>query len=84
MKIEYRIKPVTRYIVTRWEDPLSDQPEPHNVACARQIGGEYANGDVAYEVAYALCAAEHQRLGWELSDERIRYPGRPGEAECIK
>jgi hypothetical protein len=82
MKIEYRIRPVTRYIVTRWEDANAE--DNHNVACARQIGGEYANEETAYEVGYALCNAEHQRLGWELSDERIKYPSRPGETECIK
>lgn len=84
MKIEYRVKPVTRFIVTRWEDPLSDKPEPHNVACARQIGNEYANADMAYEVGYALCRAEHERLGWPIADERIQYPRHPNEANAVE
>lgn len=83
MKIEYRIKPVTRFIVTRWEDPKSGSPEPHNVACARQLGNEYANADMAYVVGYALCRAEHERLGWPLDDERIQYPRHPKEENAV-
>ena len=72
--IEYRVRPVTRYIVTRWEgDPDGAS------AASSQIGTEYANAETAYEVGYALCRAEHERLGWPIGDERIKYPRHPNE-----
>ena len=65
-KIEYRVRPVTRYVVTRYEQ---------NGSCGGvSTMGEYENEDVAYQVGYALCKAEHQRLGWHPGDERIQYP----------
>jgi hypothetical protein len=74
--IEYRVRPVTRYIVTRfWSENGGDL----NGAGSSQHG-EFDNADTAYQVGYALCAAEHERLGWPLSDERIRYPSHPAEA----
>lgn len=76
-KIEYRIKPVTRYIVTRYESG------DHSNG-AEQIGNEYDTADVAYQVGYAVCALEHQRLGWEIGDERIRYPEDPTSAVCTQ
>lgn len=72
--IEYRVRPVTRYIITRYEQFPDDGPQPG----PRQLG-EYDNDTVAYEVAYALCKAEHERLGLPIGDERIQYPERPEE-----
>lgn len=72
-QIEYRIKPVTRYIVTRHESG------DHSIG-SEQIGNEYDTADVAYQVGYAVCAMEHQRLGWDIGDERIRYPADPAMA----
>jgi hypothetical protein len=74
--VEYRIKPVTRYIITRY----------HQIGDSAGVDskGEYDNADVAYDVGYALCRAEHEQLGWPFGDERIQYPRRlstcgPGE-----
>lgn len=64
--IEYRVRPVTRYVVTRFEDN-----ETHGGSSQH---GEFDNQDVAHEVAYALCRAEHERLGYPPGDERIQYP----------
>mgnify|MGYP000872251708 CR=1 FL=1 len=72
--IEYRVRPVGRYIVTRFEDGREDGP----AKCWVETLGEYENGAVAYEVAYALCKAEHDRLGWPVDDSRIVYPNIPG------
>lgn len=65
--IEYRVRPVTRYIVTRFwnEDGVVGGSSQH---------GEFDNHTTAYAVAYALCKQEHERLGWPLDDERIKYP----------
>lgn len=78
MKVEYRIKPVTRYIITRFESEGS--ATTNNV---RQIGKEYDTADVAYEVGYALARADHERLGYQIGDERIRYPEHPGLANVV-
>lgn len=68
-KIEYRVRMVPRYIVTRYHEF-----EGGRAACGSETRGQYDNADVAYEVATALCKAEHERLGWDLGDERIQYP----------
>jgi len=65
-KIEYRVRPVTRFVVTRYEE--SDQ------CGGSKVLGEYDNKEVAYGVGYALCKAEHDRLGYAPGDMRIIYP----------
>ena len=64
--IEYKVRPVTRYVVTRYEGNGS-------VGTCEQRG-EFDNVETAHAVAYALCRAEHERLGWSVGDERIQYP----------
>jgi hypothetical protein len=76
-QIEYRIKPVTRYIVTRYESG------DHSNG-SEQIGNEYDTADVAYQVGYAVCAIEHQRLGWDIGDERIKYPEDPASPSRVQ
>ncbi len=66
-KIEYRVRPVTRFIVTRFADY-------ENATQQSSTHGEFDNADVAYQVGYALCKAEQDRLGWPPGDERIQYP----------
>ena len=68
MKLEYRVRPVTRYVVTRYEEDAC-----HRSGTSSQCG-EYDNADIAHEVAYALCKQEHDRLGYPPGDERIQYP----------
>ena len=68
MKVEYRVRPHVRYVVTRYEE--SD--DGNTGSCSER--GEYGNNEIAFEVAYALCKAEHERLGYPLGDERIQYP----------
>lgn len=79
MKIEYSIRPITRYIVTRYETSGPDENGRGSGGCA-QIGGEYSTAEGAYEVGYAMCRVEHDRLGWELGDGRIQYPQHPAVA----
>lgn len=75
MKIEYRVKPVTRYIITRFQE------DKHG----SEVGsmGEYDNGNIAYQVAYALCSAEHQRLGLPVGDPQIQYPAHLESGETL-
>ncbi|MQU85683.1 hypothetical protein [Sinorhizobium meliloti] len=71
--IEYRVRPVTRFVVTRYERVSFGGKESGGV----DTKGEFDNFDIAYQVGYALCRDEHQRLGWPLGDERIKYPEPP-------
>lgn len=70
-KIEYRVRPVIRWQVTIYE-ASADQ----RAAWVKQKG-EYDSAGMAYEVGYALCREDHQRLGWPVGDERIQYPNNP-------
>lgn len=81
--VEYRVREIKRYTVTRFEYFSNDQCEM-GASSSRQIGSEYPNEDTAYEVAYALCSVEHEQLGYPLTDPRIRYPTRPSEEACQK
>lgn len=74
-KIEYRVRPVTRYIVTRFEQG--------NFAGAVSQMGEFDNHDIAYAVGYALAKNEHDRLGWPIDDMRIKYPELPGSEAAV-
>jgi hypothetical protein len=69
-KIEYRVRPVTRFVVTRYHDTATS-------AGGVETLGEYDNHEVAYQVGYALCKAEHDRLGYPPGDMRIMYPQTP-------
>lgn len=66
-KIEYRVRPVVRFVVTRYE-------QSGDGSASVDTRGEYDNVEMAYEVGYALCKADHDLLGWPPGDERIQYP----------
>lgn len=70
MKIEYKVREVTRYIVTRYEEG------EHGLGSS-SVHGEYDNHDMAYEVAYALAKLDHSKSGLPPGDERIIYPTTP-------
>ena len=72
-EVEYRVRPVDRFVVTRWH-------QSENGSGAIETLGEYANHEMAYNVAYALCKAEHDRLGYPIDDPRIQYPKERWEA----
>lgn len=73
--IEYRVRPITRYSVTRFERTDS------GTCCTNTVGRvEFDSKETAYEVAYAMAKADHERKGWPLDDERIQYPRHPDEA----
>ena len=82
MLTEFKIRPVTRYIVTKYETTGPDE-NGKGSGKTSQVG-EYNNPDVAYEVAYAVCRAEHERLGYMPGDERIQYPRKIEEVSEFK
>lgn len=67
MTIEYRVKRVERFIVTRHEDHGS-------TGSTRQIGKEFDHFETAYEVATALARAEQERLGLPPGDGGVIFP----------
>lgn len=77
-KLEYRVKKVERYIITRYEERGS--------AGSVSERGEFSNPDQAWETAYALCKVEHDHhLGWPIDDERVQYPRHPNaDAEGVR
>lgn len=80
IKIEYRVRKVERYIVTRWyRVERSDATDESG--CEER--GEFDHADTAYEVAYALARNEHQQHGWPVGDERIQYPLHPTESDVF-
>ncbi len=76
VELEYRARPVTRYIVTRFTSPEANSGK-ENVLASVETRGEYDNEEIAYAVAYALCKREHEVLGWPVGDERVQYPVTP-------
>lgn len=71
-KVEFSVRPVTRYIVTRYEEG-GDGPCGF---AGSSVLGVFDNEITAYEVGYALAKAAHENLGWPPGDERIVYPSR--------
>lgn len=71
--VEYRVRPVTRFIVTRCH---SEDDGPRQGGGVGQCG-EFQNEQMAYDVGYALCRAEHEQLGYPADDARIKYPVPP-------
>ena len=78
VNVEYRLREVTRYIVTRYAKQETE--EGHTGCGDSRVIGEYDNADTAYAVGYAMCRNEHQNLGWLPGDERIQYPRHPDDA----
>lgn len=71
MKVEYKVRPITRYVVTRYEE------NERGAACDQR--GIYENGELAYQVAYALCKAEHDASGLPIDSEAFQYPEIPAD-----
>ena len=82
-EIEYQIRPVTRYIITRYSRGQRQSNGTSSRVSVCSGRGEYDNADVAYEVAYALAKADHERMGWPLDDPRIQYPRHPRDHEPV-
>lgn len=71
--IEYRVKPVTRFIVTRCsreESPCRSMGTAGRV----ETRGEFDNAETAQAIAYALCKLEHDLSGEEPGSMNFIYP----------
>jgi hypothetical protein len=75
-KVEYRVREIKRYAVTRYHQA----GDSAGVESGVETKGEYASATTAYDVAYALAKHEHYQLGWPIDDERIQYPAPPDAA----
>jgi hypothetical protein len=73
MKIEYKVRPVTRYVVTRYEESEGGRTGSSSVK------GQYDNEHVAYEVAYALAKEESGRT--DIGVDELFYPDHPDIAK---
>lgn len=67
-KIEYQVRPITRFIVTRYV--AGDDMSP---SCS-EVKGEYDNEQLAFEIGTALAKDERLRRGWALDDGRMVFP----------
>ena len=64
--IEYRVREVPRFILTRFEST-----DGNGVS---KVVAEFANADEAREVGHALAFKEREALDWPPGDDRIRFP----------
>lgn len=67
---EFRVRPVTRYIVTSYHEYEGGA----KTTSGGRAHGEFENADTAYQVAYALCRQKHEQLGYAPGDMRVKYP----------
>ncbi len=66
MKVEYKVREIKRYIVTRFESTENTG--------SSSVRGEYDNFDMAYNVACALAKMDRDNLGYPPGDDRIMFP----------
>lgn len=72
-RVEYRVREVKRYIVTRFEEDVG-------VTGSVTEHGMFPQAHVAFEVAYALCGREHELSGEPPGSEMFQYPQPLAEA----
>nr|WP_041296556.1 hypothetical protein [Janthinobacterium sp. Marseille] len=72
MKIEYKVRKVTKFIVTRFEENDS------GTAGSSTQHGEFDNEEIAMAVGGALAKADQDRLNIPQGDTRIMFPSPSG------
>lgn len=65
-KIEWSVRPITRYQVIRYVETDSSAGTSQH--------GTFDNAEVAYEVGYALAESDRVRFDIPLGDDRVQYP----------
>lgn len=68
--IEYRVKPITRYLVTRF----ASLPGHDNKTGLVTERGQFDSYQTAHDVAYAMCKLEHDVAGTPPDDPSFQYP----------
>ena len=68
MSTEYQVRPVTRYVVTRYE-AMSNQ-DGSQVGAASSVIGEFANGTLADDVADGMVAKD---IASGIDSQRSRH-----------
>lgn len=74
MKVEYKVREVKRYVVTRYEEAQS------GLTGGSSVHGNFDNYETAYHVAYALADSEQRRLGLPLDSLGVIFPAGNPEA----
>lgn len=72
-KLEYRVRKVTRYIVTEWHS-YKEASVKGGDSGGSQSYGEFDSAAEAHKVAYALAVQARQENGWAPGDERLVFP----------
>lgn len=76
--IEYKVRPVTRFMVTRFEASNSvDENGKANCGVGSRCLGTFDSEEVAYNVAYSLARADSERLGLPPDSMEVIYPETP-------
>lgn len=73
--IEYQVRPLIRYAVTRYE-------EEGNCAGSSSFG-VFDNYDAAHQSALAMAEKDRTDKGWEKGDERLAYAKYRSEPELL-
>lgn len=70
---EYRVRPVTRFVVTRYCHPYQAADGSHGHTGSSESIGEFANEQRAVDVARAMAAADqHPRASVTVIDAAVR------------
>lgn len=75
-KIEYRVRPVTRYVVTRYVE-TDDPAMPTERTRSSEVLGEYQNENAAAWVAQSLCAHDRDSAKARGRDDITLVDGEP-------
>lgn len=73
--VEYKVRPIERYIITRFETDGPDEHGRGSASCVER--GEFASPYVAQEVAFSLGKIEQTSAGPET---KVVYPDHPDAA----
>ncbi|EPL03895.1 hypothetical protein [Pseudomonas sp. CF161] len=68
MSNEYQVRPVTRYVVTRYEAMSNQDGSQHGAASS--VIGEFANGQIADDVAEGMVAKD---IAAGIESQRSRH-----------
>ncbi|WP_422383266.1 hypothetical protein [Roseibium album] len=76
--IEYRVRPVTRYVLTRFEQVTDGDDESGGSVCL----GEFDRADTAFHIGCAL-ARDDDRGGSPAADEtkEVKFPDHPDHTD---